>query len=136
MRRRSTAPTPEAWLEVAEEKGQGGGAPWHASRAHSGAGASVEAMCGSASCLPLVVVHSYFASKTMKAVTEQAPGALQVDSSALPKRLESRRQALQVSGDISCPGLQHEPRQRPLSGPGLFRPARRGAGVARCPAEA
>lgn len=32
----------------------------------------------------------------MKAVTEQAPGALQVDSSALPKRLESRRQALQA----------------------------------------
>lgn len=93
--------------------------------------------CGSASCLLVVFHDSRYTSKTtMKAVTEQAPGALQVDSSALPKRLESRRQALQVSGDIVCPGLQHEPRQRPLSGPGLFRPARRGAGVARCPAEA
>lgn len=51
-------------------------------------------------------------------VTEQAPGALQVDSSALPKRLESRRQALQVSGCDPFTGSSMRGAGRALRGQG------------------
>lgn len=77
------------------------------------------------------------ATITMRgAVTEQADQALQVDKSGLPRRLESRRQALQVSGSDACPGLQHVGRREVLSRPSPSRPAHRGAGVPRCPTQA